>query len=75
MKHRAISVLVVALSIVAGSFMSGCGTDEPEGTGAVQGNVESFENTLAVSRILAAVSGVTVYLEGPVNRSTTTDAA
>ena len=74
MKHQAISVLVVALSIVVSALIFGCGNDEPTGTGQIQGNVESFENTVVLARLRAAVEGVTVYVEGPVSRSTTTDA-
>ena len=60
----------------AGIFFVGCeddSGDEPVGTSIIQGNVDSFETSVAVSRVLAAVAGVVVYLDGPVSRSTTTD--
>ena len=57
--------------------MTGCGGgdgDAAEGTGTIQGTVESFEASVPAALVLAAVQGVTVYLDGPVSRSTTTDA-
>jgi len=56
--------------------MTGCGGDgdAAEGTGTIQGTVEAFGVSAPVALVLAAAQGVTVYLDGPVSRSTTTDA-
>ena len=65
--------LVAAMGLL--SFV-GCGDgDEATGTCAIQGIVESFETAAPVAaRILAAVPGIVVYIDGPVSRNTTTDA-
>jgi hypothetical protein len=63
------------LSILVGIvFLSGCGGSdgEPTGTGIIQGTVDVFENSEVV--IAGLLAGVTVHIDGPVSRSTVTDA-
>lgn len=69
--------IICAVACCAAVVMfAGCGGGddaEPTGSGQVLGNVQSFQNVVMAGRLLAAVQGVTVIIDGPVMRSTVTD--
>ena len=67
--------LVATVGLLSFAGCGGGDGDQATGTCAIQGTVESFEpSASAAAIVMAAVPGIVVYIDGPVLKSTTTDA-